>query len=141
MKKRQKNQTIFSAELFSCRRSAEGGLARRPVGVVLSTKPLKLVPACIKQGSPRGENKRIASYFPPNYSLLLGKPALSRNLFLRNKANFISAEISTSTYIRVVYNAFSQKTKNGANPNKANQSQFQSLRSSRQKNRKYLAWN
>ncbi len=136
MKKRQKNQTIFSAELFSCRRSAEGGLARQPVGVVLFTnsqkKPLK---------SPRGENKRIASYFPLNYSLLLGKPALSRNLFLRNKANFISAEISTSTYIRVVYNAFSQKTKNGANPNKANQSQFQSLRSSRQKNRKYLAWN
>ncbi len=141
MKKQQKNQTIFSEELFSCRRSAEGGLARRPVGVVLSTKPLKLVPACIKQGSPRGENKRIASHFPPNYSLLLGKPALLRNLFLRNEPNSNNANFTANPYSRDIYNDLQPKPKNGTNPNEPNQSQFQSLRSLWQKNRRYLVKN
>ncbi len=68
-----------------------------------------------------------------------GEPALSRNLFLRNKPNFNNTNITATSYRLVAYNTFFQKTKNGANPNKPNQSQFQSLQFLRQKIREYLA--
>ncbi len=74
-------------------------------------------------------------------SLFPDKPALSRNLFLRNEPNFTSTEINISNCIRDIYNDFQTKPKIGTNPNEPNQSQFQSLRSLRQKNRKYLVKN
>ena len=86
------------------------------------------------QGDKRTTKTRIPSCFP-------GEPALLRNLFLRNEPNFTIAEINISNCIRGIYNDFQTKLKIGTNPNEPNQSQFQSLRSPRQKNRKYLAKN
>ncbi len=74
-------------------------------------------------------------------SLFPGKPAISRNLFLRNKPNFNDLNITVTSYGTTAYNDLHPKSQNGTNPNKANQSQFQSLRSLRQKNGKYLAKN
>ncbi|MCK5581620.1 MAG: hypothetical protein KAJ18_10160, partial [Candidatus Omnitrophica bacterium] len=53
-------------------------------------------------------------------SLFPDKPALLRNLFLRNKANFNYSNIIATPYSKVTYNALQPKTQNGTNPNKAN---------------------
>ena len=81
-------------------------LARRPVGVVLFTKPLK---------NNAEVTKRITKP-----SLFSGEPANSQNLFLRNKPNFNYLNIIATSYITVVYNALQTKPKTGTNPNKAN---------------------
>ncbi|HEG44243.1 MAG TPA: hypothetical protein ENH94_09365 [Phycisphaerales bacterium] len=58
-------------------------------------------------------------------SFFSGEPAFLQNLFLRNKANFNSVKLTATSYNTVAYNTSKTKPKNGANPNKPNQSQFQ----------------
>ncbi len=67
---------LFSAELFSCRRSAEGGLARRPVGVVLFTNTKKSVES----------------------------PVFQKNLFSRNEPNFRKEDYTLTHEITRNYN-------------------------------------
>ncbi len=66
------------------------------------------------------QNVKITSYYLSNCSLLLGKPALSQNLFLRNKPNFNHLNISVTSCVTVRYNALRTKHKIGTNPIKAN---------------------
>ena len=53
-------------------------------------------------------------------SLFSGEPALSKNLFMRNKANFNGVKLTATSCCKKAYNDLSPKTKNGTNPNKAN---------------------
>ncbi len=71
-----------------------------------------------------GTNPNEANLKPiPNTlkpSLFSGKGTLSRNLFLRNKANFNHPNITPTPYDRVTYSYLQPNPKNGTNPNKAN---------------------
>ena len=66
----------------------------------------------------RTQLKPISNTIKP--SLFLGETSFSGNLFLRNKPNFNHSNITTTSYITVVYNDSQTKPKNGANPNKPN---------------------
>ncbi len=66
------------------------------------------------------QNVKITSYYLSSYSLLLGKPSLSRNLFLRNEPNFNNANSTANPYSSDIYNDLQPKPKNGTNPNEAN---------------------
>ena len=81
-------------------------------------KPLKLVPACIKQGSPRGENRTMPSLFP-------GKPAFLRQLFLGSKPNFKNFRPILTHETKGTYNnSHPQNPKKKQTQSKPNQTQF-----------------
>lgn len=86
------------------------------------TKPNK---ANFRQVASKPWRRRMPISNTTKPSLLLGKRTLLGNLYLRNKPNFNHSNIIATSYTTVVYNDLQTKPKNGANPNKPNQSQFQ----------------
>ena len=59
-----------------------------------------------------------------NAELFAGNAHYLQNLFLRNKPNFNHSNITATSYVTLGYDTSQTKPKNGANPNKPNQSQF-----------------
>ncbi len=114
------------------RRSLGRGGLNISVAATVSEVELLAV-LCDRAESPAKTDGKKAVKNPSNLrnpQLKVEKPALSQNLFMRNKPNLNNSEFTANPCDMGGYNDLQTKPKNGANPNKPNQSQFQSLWSS-----------
>ncbi len=133
-----KNEANLKSQKFTATSCSIGGYNVLNPKTQNGTKPNK---ANLRQSRRSlGEDENPISK-TENPSLFQGEHSLLLNLLLRNKPNFNHPKIPATSYITVAYNIFQRNPKNGANPNKPNQSQFQSLQFLRQKTRNNLAKN